>query len=80
MHGHILTCDRWTNHSTLLQVDGYKGKGWPCKTLSVTVTEYGLLLNIDASNTHDETVWKRALITALKSLTSINSGQVAQDG
>ena len=73
--GCIDTCDRCTNHCTHLEVDGYKGKEWPCKTLHVTVTEYGHLLNIDASNTHDEPMWERALMTAIKNSICISSGQ-----
>lgn len=46
--------------------------------MHVTVTEYGHLLNIDASNTHDEPMWERALMTAIKNSISISSGQDGQ--
>ena len=36
--------------------------------------------NIDANNVHDRPVWKKALRTAMKSLTRGNRAQVAKNG
>ena len=44
----------------------------PCKTWSETVTQDFKAWNIDANNAQDQPVWKKALRTAMKSLTRRN--------
>ena len=44
----------------------------PCKTWSETVTQGFKAWNIDANNEQDQPMWKKALRTAMKSLTRRN--------
>ena len=71
---------KWINKCTYLEIDGFKRRGRPLKTWSVTVTETLKTYNIDANNSHDRPVWKKALRTATKGPTPGNHGQVAQNG
>ena len=79
-YGHVERNDKQINKCTHLEIDGFKGRGRPRKTWSATVTEDLKSWNIDADNTHDRLVWKKALRTVTKSPTRGNFGQVAQDG
>ena len=73
--------DKWINERTHLQRDGFKGRGRPRKTGSVTATEDLKAWNIDVNNNaHDRPVWKKVLRTAMKTPTHGNRGQVAQNG
>ena len=38
-YGHLERSDKWLNKCTHLEIDGFKGRGRPHKTLSATVTE-----------------------------------------
>ena len=65
---------------THLEIDGFMGRERPHKTWSGTVAKHLKAWNINANNAHDQPVWKKALRTAMKSLTHRNCGQVAQNG
>ena len=66
--------DKWTKTCTNLEIDGFKGRVRPCKTWSATVTEDLKAWNIDVNNAYGWAVWKKALRTAMKSLTNGNGG------
>ena len=72
--------DKWINKCTHLEIDGFRGRGRPRKTLSETVTEDMKAWNIDVNNTPDQLVWKKTLKTAMKSPACRICGQVAQNG
>ena len=72
--------DKIDKKCTQLEIDGFKDRERPHKTWSGTVAEHLKAWNIDANNAHDQPVWKKALRTAMKSLTHRNCGQVAQNG
>ena len=74
-YGHMEISDKWINKCTHLARDGFKGRGRPHKTWKKHVKVW----NIDANNAHHRPVWKKALRTAMKSLTHGNHGQVPQN-
>ena len=61
--------------STLL---GCQGRGRPCKSWKESVTDDLSLWNIAPIMVHDQSKWKNALETAMKSPTRENRGKVAQ--
>ena len=69
--------EKWISKCTHLEIDGRRR---PHKTRSETMTEDMKAWNIDVNNVPDRPVWKKALKTAMKSLTCSNRGQVAQNG
>ena len=77
----VVLKDKWIKKCTHREIDGFKQEQRKTdKTLIATVTKDLRAWNIDANNAHDRPVWKKALRTAMKSLTHQNRGQVAQNG
>ena len=73
-YGYVERSDKWTEICTNLEIDGFMDRVGPRKIWSATVTEDLKAWNIDVNKAYGRPVWKKALRTAMKSLTDGNGG------
>ena len=75
---HVDRSEDWIKPCTQIDVLGCQGRGRPCKSWKESVTDDLSLWNIAPIMVHDQSKWKNALETAMKSPTHKNRGKVAQ--
>ena len=79
-YGHVEKSEDRIKCCTQINISRCQGRGRPCKSWKESVTDDLCLWNIAPNMVLDQSKWKNALKTAMKSPTHRNRGKVAQSG